>query len=161
MSISRIATQALAVEAPFALGRKNFVVEDSGNRVVCGLTGLDALACQFEHLCLESDHLAGATMERIQQISDDLSKRLTYLLEPVSPIEINSEKCTVQMRSKPPQKDEDQSTYYELLVQKGGLIQLSRYQKRRNAAREVIPAQVTREVWARLVADFADAAGVA
>ncbi len=83
---------------------------------------------------------------------------MTYLLEPISPIELDSQGCVVQMRSTPPQKDADRTSYYELLVSRSGELSLVRYTRLAGQPREIIPAQVTREVLLRLAGDFALAA---
>jgi hypothetical protein len=63
------------------------------------------------------------------------------------------------MRSNPPQQGENGSTYYELLVVTGGSLDLKRYRAVSGQMREAIPAQVTREVFQRLAADFAAVIG--
>jgi hypothetical protein len=77
------------------------------------------------------------------------------LLEPISPIETDAHGCVVQLRSNPPQKEADRTSYYELLVSRDGWLSLARYSRASGQKREVIPAQVTREVLLRLVGDFA------
>ena len=62
------------------------------------------------------------------------------------------------MRSNPPHKDSDRTSYYELLVSRTGELSLVRYTRVGDQPREVIPAQVTREVLVRLASDFAAAA---
>ena len=62
--------------------------------------------------------------------------------------------CVVQLRSNPPQRDDDGRSYYELLVRRGGEIALARYRKENGNARQQIAATVTREVLLRLVGDF-------
>jgi hypothetical protein len=114
----------------------------------------NALAISFDRLRLETPELAGAMVADLQRISTSLSGRLTYLMEPISPIEIDAAACVVQLRSNPPQKDDDGRSYYELLVRRGGEIALSRYRKENGNARRPIPATVTREVLLRLVDDF-------
>jgi hypothetical protein len=160
MSLANKAAEALAHQGPVGWGGATLSVETTGGRLECNLVALDSLACGFTRFCLEVDSLANASIDDIQRISEALSQKLTYLLEPISSVEINSEACVVQMRSKPPRRDDDQSTYYELLVKRGGMIQLVRYRKPRGAAREIIPAHVTREVWQKLAGDFAAAAGL-
>jgi hypothetical protein len=95
----------------------------------------------------------------LKQVADRLSQRLTYLLEPITAVEIDADGCAIQLRSNPPQKDDNGANYYELLVKRGGLISLSRYKKEPRESRRLIPAQVTREVFLRLVDDFSKAAG--
>jgi hypothetical protein len=120
---------------------------------------LDSLACAFTSLSVASDRLAGVGTARLTEVAQSLAKRLTYLLEPISPIESDAEGCVVQMRSMPPKTQPDQIDYYELLVSREGLLSLVRYCRAKGSPRTAIPAQVTREVLVRLATDFAAAAG--
>jgi hypothetical protein len=63
----------------------------------------------------------------------------------------------VQLRSNPPQRNDDGSTYYELLVRRGGELSLSRYRKPAGQERQSVSAHLTREALLRLVDDFAAA----
>jgi hypothetical protein len=66
------------------------------------------------------------------------------------------------MRSTPPSKQTDRTDYYELLVTADGQIALRRYSHPRGGgSRIVIPANVTREVLARLAGDLGRAAAAA
>jgi hypothetical protein len=124
-------------------------------RLTCHLTVLEKLGCQFDHLAVHSPALAGATPDRLRQVAAALAGRITYLLEAISPIELDREECVVQLRSSPPQRDDDGATYYELLARRGGEISLRRYRKASGDQRHTIPAQLTREALLRLVDDFA------
>jgi hypothetical protein len=137
---------------------QSLATTDAGQRLSAQIVALDGLALAFEHLTIISDALASAPIEQLQKVADALSKKLTYLLEPISPIEIDANQCIVQLRSNPPQRDDNGTRYYELLVRKGGELSLRRFQKQPGGLREITPAQVTREVFLRLVADFSDAA---
>lgn len=130
------------------------LVATSKGELESDLHQIDAIACTFARFQLRSDHLANATLEQLKKLSDSLSARLNYLLEPISPVESDAESCSVQMRSTPPHKDDDGTTYYELLVRRGGDLSLCRYSKQPGSARQVIPAHVTREVFCRLANDF-------
>ena len=152
-------------QAAAALGRlagaalpQTISVQDGPRRLTCEVTALDSLGCSFASLVLATDRLASATAEQLRRIADDLSRRVNYLLEPIAPVEIDAEQCVVQMRSSPPQKNEGQSTYYELLVRRGGELSLRRYTKQGAGQRTVVPATVTCEVLLRLIADFEAAA---
>jgi hypothetical protein len=105
-------------------------------------------------LSLRCDKLAAMSTDGLKQVAANLSKRLTYLLEPISPIETDAEGCTVQMRSNPPHKDTDRTSYYELLVSRAGELSLCRYTRVAKGQRQAIPAQLTREVLVRLAGDF-------
>ena len=57
------------------------------------------------------------------------------------------------MRSNPPQKDDDGTRYYELVVARGELS-LCRYARPSGQSPTVVAAHVTREVFERLAEDF-------
>ncbi len=120
------------------------------------IAGVDAIGCALRELALHADALATASIDELKTLSEKLSQQINYLMEPISPIEIDSEGATVQMRSNPPQKDDDGTKYYELLVRRDGLT-LCRYRRAAGQTRQVVPANLTREVLARLAGDFVDA----
>jgi hypothetical protein len=129
-----------------------------GGRLVADIRTLDALACAFDHLTLQTDRLADAEPTRLRDIGDDLSQRLTYLLEPIRPVESDAEQGVVQLRSDPPSREEQRGrSYYELLTRRGGSLRLCRFCKHPGQPRQVIPAQVTREVLQRLAQDLVNA----
>lgn len=158
MSIVDEVKRTLAGWPAFAASPQLLEVSATGQRLRCALVALDTLACSFTRLDLDSDQLAGATLAKVKQVAEQLSHRLTYLLEPISPVEIDALGCLVQLRSNPPAKDEDGTSYYELLVSQRGNLSLCRYQRTAGAPRTTIPAHVTREVFLRLIGDFSAAA---
>jgi hypothetical protein len=135
-------------------GRGLLTVDCGEGRVEADLVAVDAIGCSFQTLAYLTDRLAGATLDDLKTISQALTARLTYLLEPISLVEADADRCSVQLRSSPPKKDEEATSYYELLVRRGGDISLSRYSKRPGQLRQIIPAHVTREVLVRLADDF-------
>lgn len=155
MSLVQQAQKALDASAAFSTGSQTLAVADSGRRLVCELAALDRLACAFTRFEMTSDALVGASIDELKRVSQTLAARLTYLLEPIAPIEIDAGQCVIQMRSNPPQRDEQGTSYYELLVRRGGELSLCRWSKQANQVRERLPAHVTREVFLRLVGDFA------
>ena len=128
--------------------------EDSPRQLTCDVVEHNALAVSFNQLRLATTELASASATDLERISKALADRLTYLMEPIAPIEHDAAACVVQLRSNPPQRDDDGRSYYELIVRRGGEISLARYRKENGAARQQIPATVTREVLLRLVSDF-------
>jgi hypothetical protein len=129
-------------------------VEDLPRQLTCGIVERNALAVSFNRLRLATNELADASAADLERIGKALSERLTYLMEPIAPIELDKDACVVQLRSNPPQRDDDGRSYYELMVRRGGEIALVRYRKENGASRKQIPATVTREVLLRLVGDF-------
>ena len=130
------------------------VVEAGDRKLYCDIQRLDILAVAFGSLKLATSELAGVSMTDVERLSTELSKRLTYLMEPITPIERDQEQCVVQMRSNPPQQDDDGRNYYELVVCRGGELALARYQKQDSSPRRCVPAVLSREALFRLVDDF-------
>jgi hypothetical protein len=160
MSIIDEVKRTLAGWQPFDSSPQLLEVTAGGQRLRCALVALDTLACSFTRLDLDCGSLAGATLAKVRDVAEKLSRRLTYLLEPISPVETDALGCLVQMRSNPPAKDEDGTSYYELLVSQRGNLSLCRYKRTAGSPRTTVPAHVTREVLLRLVGDFSAAAAV-
>ena len=140
-------------------GRGLLQVDAEAGRVEADLVAVDAIGCAFQTLGLSTARLADASLDELKTISPSLTEKLTYLLEPIGMVEADADRCSIQLRSSPPQKGEDETSYYELMVRRGGDITLSRYSKKAGQLRQIIPAHVTREVLARLADDFAEAVG--
>jgi hypothetical protein len=156
MSIQQRFKQELNRCAASGSGPHHLDIAEGNQRLVCDLTELDRFGCACDELRLETPALAGVSLEELSARSAALAARLTYLLEPISPVEADGESCTVQLRSNPPQRDDDGTQYYELLMRRGGSISLQRWQSQPGSPRAAIAAELTREVLVRLVGDFAD-----
>ena len=135
-------------------GEAALTVTVDPRQLSCRIAERNPLAVSFYELALSTSELASASMDELQRLSESLSTRLNYLLEPIAPIEVDADQCVVQMRSNPPQKDDDGNSYYELLVRRGGQLALCRYRKQPGAPRESVAAMVTAEVFGRLVTDL-------
>jgi hypothetical protein len=131
-------------------------VAEGPRTVQCQALQCEALAATIDDLTLETPELAGATIAQLELASKSLAARVNYLLEPIAPIEIDADGCTVQMRSNPPQKDDNGWRYYELLLRRGGAVMLCRYEKPPGQPRIRVPAALTHEVLGRLVEDFSN-----
>ncbi len=153
----RVRTELDRLASQFSTAPHSTSLQLADGNFQANITQLDGLACAFESFTYSSNTLADASIEQLKEIADDLSKQLCYLLESISPIEIDDEACVVQMRSNPPQRDDDGTCYYELLVARGELS-LCRYRRTSGQPRSVVQAQVTREVFERLVEDFVGSA---
>src|SRR5262245_11405403 len=124
----------------------------AGNRhLTCDLVERNSLAVAFQALRVATPELANTTSVNLERLAKALSDRLTYLMEPIRPIEIDKDACVAQLRSSPPQRDDDGRSYYELTVRRGGEILLTRFRKEAGSPRQQIAATVTREVLLRLV----------
>jgi len=135
-------------------GRGLLQVDGTDGRVEADLLAVDAIGCSFQTLGYSTAKLANAALDELKEISQSLTAKLTYLLEPIGLVEADADRCSIQLRSSPPQKGDDGTSYYELMVRRGGDITLSRYCKKSGQLRLIVPAQVTREVLGRLADDF-------
>jgi len=135
-------------------GAATVTAEAQPRKLSCDVVERNSLAVSFNVLRLTTAELASASAADLERLGKALSDRLTYLMEPIAPIEIDAQACIVQLRSNPPQRDDDGRSYYELTVRRGGEIALVRLRKETRATRQQIPATVTREVLQRLVHDF-------
>lgn len=151
--------QALDALANFAAGDEWISVAAPPQRLQAHLSALDTLGCACDEFVLTADKLQGLSADELKLVAEQLSRKLTYLLEPISPIETDSQGCVVQMRSNPPHKEADKTSYYELLVSRSGQLSLMRYSRAAGQTRQPIAAHLTREVLARLAGDFSAAAG--
>jgi hypothetical protein len=140
-------------------GKGLLQVDTDNGRVEADLLAVDAIGCSFLTLAYSTDKLASSSLDELKKISESLISRLTYLLEPIGVVEVDRDRAAVQLRSNPPQKGDDGTNYYELMVRRGGDVTLSRYQKKPGQIREIVPANVTREVLQRLAEDFVAVVG--
>jgi hypothetical protein len=158
MTLKHQLQQALAGMPQFAAGEQRVEIGDGALRLTCQFVALDSLGCAFNRFALHAPPVAAMSIAELAQVAEKLSGKLTYLLEPISPIETDPHGCVVQLRSNPPHKDSDRTTYYELLVSRSGELSLCRYSRAAGQTREIIAAHVTREVLLRLAGDFESAA---
>ena len=154
MSLSQQLEQKLnaASAAPVSLG-----VREGDDHLVCELSALGSLGVSVKVLELRTNKLAGKNASELRKVADELAGRVSYLLEAIAPIEIDEEACSVQLRSVPPYRAENLTSYYEILVT-AGAIALKRFNKSRRETRRAEPFDITRQVLYRLVDDFAAAA---
>lgn len=135
-------------------GSGRLTVDLPHGRLTAEVLAVDAIGCAVDGVSFHTPKLANSTVPQLTKVSDDLTRRLTYLLEPIGVIETDLDSATVQLRSNPPQTDDDGTQYYELLVRRGGDLTLLRYQKLPGQPRQTVAAHFTREVLQRLAADL-------
>lgn len=129
-------------------------VDTEHGRLECEFAVVGAIGCDLVRCRWVTVRLADASIEMLRTVCASLAAKLIYLLEPISPIEIDGQDVVVQMRSNPPHRDDQGTSYYELLVRRSGFC-LQRFSKAPGQPRSAVVAHVTREVLARLGDDFA------
>lgn len=138
----------------------SLAAQEGNDSVLCELVAIESLGVSLRLVELKSKQLEGKASERLREVADKLARKVSYLLEAIAPVEVDDESCTIQMRSTPPHRAENATSYYEVLVT-ASAISLRRYNKSRRVARQVEAFDLTRQVLFRLVDDFAAAAAEA
>jgi hypothetical protein len=136
-----------------AAGGGALTADAPNGRFECDLSAVDGIGAAVERFSFHTRRLTGSSLEKLKKIGEDLSRRVTYLLEPIAIIEIDAEGVTVQLRSAPPSQEDGVTSYYELTISEGGL-DLSRYESRSGQPRHAVPAKFTHEALRRLAKDI-------
>ena len=120
-------------------------------------TVVDSLSCAFRELRIDAPHLAGASFATLKKWAEDLSQRITYLLENLGPLEFDPITQQVLIRSKSPDQRTGGARYYEILLQcqSSGRFCLRRYYSDpAQAGRDQVDLQMTHETLLKLVDDL-------
>ncbi|MDP7018067.1 MAG: hypothetical protein QGG36_19845 [Pirellulaceae bacterium] len=131
-------------------------LDAAGGRLRCELAAVDSIGCAAREIEWRTDALAGAGVDRLRAIADQLVARTTYLLESLEVLEIDRERAVLQLRSSKPDQRDGARMYYEVVVEAGGAIHLHRYQKTPGEPRSAVEFFMTREVLGRIAVDMAE-----
>lgn len=121
------------------------------------VTAADSMSCSYRELRMQVPALNGADATVLKKWAENLCSRVTYLLEQLGPLEIDSQGRQVLIRSKSPDKRDSSTTFYEVLLQSqgAGLFTLRRYRRdAQTAAREHVDLRTTHEVLEKLADDL-------
>ena len=130
---------------------------DGGLTLRIEVTAIDTLSCAFSELVLFVPQLQNAQFDVVKQWATDLSKRITYLLENIGPLEFDPTAGEVLIRSTPPSQLPNGSQYYEIVLSSSGTgsFVLKRFKSIAGQPGRVgCDIQLTREVLLRLVDDL-------
>src|SRR5262249_51604514 len=131
-------------------------VDDGPQRVTLHLTALDTVGLAFSSLEFAISGRSEWSSEALNAWGNRLAGRITYLMEPLKVLEVDSGRCEAQIRSQSPTPRETERGYYEMRLSRQGVLRMQRFtydgvtQKRRES-----PCQITREVLERLADDIA------
>lgn len=133
------------------------MTDPQGLALTLDVLAADSLSCSLRSLSLYVPKLAGCDPSVVRDWAVRLSKKVTYLLEQVGPIETDATNGTVLIRSTPPDRDPASTRYYEILLsaQSDGTFRLNRYRSERGqSGREAVDLLLTHEVLKKLVGDL-------
>lgn len=132
---------------------------DGGLTLEIDFLAVDSLGCSFEQLTLAASAMNGAAFDALKTWARSLSRRITYLLEQIGPLEFDEQAGEVLIRSTPPDHLPDGAQYYEILLQsqQGGRFCLTRYRSvKGQPGRTQTPLTMTHEVLLKLADDLVD-----
>lgn len=133
------------------------VVGPAGISLQVDFLAVDSIGCSFQQVVLHAPAVSGATIDVLKQWADGLSRRITYLLENIGPLEYDAGAGEVLIRSSPPDPLPDGTQYYEVLLQShsGGRFALRRYQSTKGQpGRSQVAMTTTHEVLLKLADDL-------
>lgn len=121
------------------------------------VTAADSMSCSCRELRLRVPSLNGVAAPVLKKWAEALCARVTYLLEQLGPLEVDSQGKQVLIRSKSPDKRDSATTFYEVLLQSqgAGVFTLRRYRRDTQAAsRQAVDLRTTHEVLEKLADDL-------
>lgn len=84
------------------------------------LTQVDSLSCAFMSLTLCVPSLQNAPFTQLEQWADDFTKRVTYLLEKIGPLELDATHGQILIRSTPASTRPQGTQYYQIVLSTSG-----------------------------------------
>lgn len=139
--------------------RRVEITDDTGQILGIGFVAVDRMSCAFESLTLHVPALIGREVSVLRDWADQLSQRVTYLLESIGPIEIDDSGSQILIRSNPPDVSQGATQFYEVLLsaQANGTFLLKRYRTESGQpGRESVDILLTNETLKKLVNDLVD-----
>ncbi|WP_296461659.1 hypothetical protein, partial [Rubinisphaera sp.] len=103
--------------------------------------------------------LQNGTNDAIKRWADDLSRRITYLLEQIGPIEFDDQAGSAMIRSNQPTQLPSGAVYYEFVLQSASknAVTINRFEiVKGQPGRKRVTLQLTHEVLVKLVNDLLD-----
>jgi len=122
------------------------------------VSSVDRLSCSFHELRLSVRAFRQTDAAALKKWADDICRRVTYLMEQLGALEIDPATGTAQVRSMPPNKQANETRYYEIFLQAPGTLTLRRYRSVPGSGRDQIDLQATHELLQRLVPDLVSTA---
>jgi hypothetical protein len=160
MSLSKKIAAALDENTKAYILPCTVTVEDSLSRLTLNLTALDTVGLAFSTMEFATTSRTEWSSDALKEWGDRLSKKVTYLMEPLKVLEVNDQGGEVQMRSQSPTPRDQVRAYYEMRLFRRGSLLMERYVfDETTRERRQVPCQLTRETLERLADDIAASVG--
>ena len=135
-------------------------IADTTHRLVIHLTASGPVGLAFGSLDFTTGAEDDWSPEALKAWGDRLAARVTYLMEPLVVLEIDTLAGEADLRSQPPTARGDLRSFYEMRLTKQGTVRLTRVVfDAATRHRRPAPCQMTREVLERLTDDLVACAG--
>ena len=156
MSLSKKIAAALDENTKAYVLPCTVTVEDSPDRLTLNLTALDTVGLAFTAMEYANTSRTERSSDALKKWGDRLSKKISYLMEPLKVLEVHEEGGEVQMRSQSPTARETERAYYEMRLFRSGILRMERFVfDESTRQRRQVPCQLTRETLERLADDIA------
>jgi hypothetical protein len=156
MSLSKKIAAALDENTRAYVMPCTVTVEESPHRVTLHLEALDTVGVAFSSFEFATSGRAEWSSNALNDWGSRLASRITYLMEPLKVLEIDSGGGEVQIRSQSPTTRNAERGYYEMRLFRQGLLRMKRYTfEETTRQRHESHCKLTREVLERLADDIA------
>jgi hypothetical protein len=156
MSLSKKIAAALDENTKAYVLPCTVTVEESPNRLTLHLSALDTVGLAFTSMEYANTAHAELSSGALQEWGGRLTRRVTYLMEPLKVVEVDGQGGEVQVRSENPTPRADELGYYEMRLFREGSLRLQRIVfDAATRQRRPTNCQLTREVLERLADDIA------
>jgi hypothetical protein len=135
------------------------IAEPGGLSMQVEFTAVDTMSCSFAEIQLFVPSLQNATFDILKKWAEQLSQRITYLLENIGPLEYDPAAGEVLIRSTPPSQLSNGTQYFEIILssKSSGTFSLKRYRSTKGQpGRDAVEITVTHEVLLKLTNDLID-----
>jgi hypothetical protein len=133
------------------------VTDPAGLMLTVELTAVDSMSCSFSGITLFVPSLQQAAFDVLKKWAQALSRRMTYLLENIGPLEFDPAAGEVLIRSTPPSQLSTGTQYFEIILSShsSGNFSLRRYASvKGQPGRTAVDITVTHEVLLKLTDDL-------
>lgn len=148
----------LDARAPFADHVESIVLDAAGLLARIDVAGAERLSCEVERLEVAPREPGRWSAGELRDRANRLCGKVTYLLEPLAPIEIDPLGARALVRSRSPRLKQDGLDYFELLATGDRKLSMRRFHYDADRrVRDAVPFALTNEQLECLVVDLADA----
>lgn len=158
MSFLTSLTQTLQAQTGWASSvPQTIAVRDQTVNCELDVTAIDRLSCSLAEIRLGGPFLAQASYAQLQDWARNFSRKITYLLEELGPLEFDPQSGQVLVRSLKPDTLPDGTAYFEVLLelQTGTMFSMRRYRYiKGQPGRDDIEMHLTIEVLCKLLDDL-------